>query len=59
MVLAYPRRVSHGMHAGLTLLTGGLWAVVWLALALGRREDRVRLEADAWGNVWVGLVASA
>ena len=59
VVLAYRRPVSHFFHAVMTLLTGGLWAVVWLALALGKREDRVRLEADQWGNVWPRPVAAA
>ena len=52
IVLAYRRRVSHFVHAVLTVLTAGLWAPFWLASALGRREDRVRLEVDRWGNVW-------
>ena len=54
--LAYRRHVSHGWHAFLTLLTGGLWAVVWLTVALGRGEDRVLLDADSWGNVWARRV---
>jgi len=59
VVLAYRRPVSHVFHAVMTIITGGLWVVVWLALALGRREDRVRLEADGWGNVWARPVAGA
>jgi hypothetical protein len=59
VVLGYRRSVAHVFHAIMTLLTGGLWAVVWLASALGRREDRVRLEVDAWGNVWGQPVAPA
>ena len=51
-VLGYPRKVSHGFHLLLTVLTGGLWALVWIPVALSRREDRIRLEADDWGNVW-------
>ena len=58
-VLAYRRRVSHGFHAVMTLFTGGLWAVVWLAVFLGRGEDRIRLEVDAWGNVWASRVTGA
>ena len=58
-VLAYRRPVPHAFHGVMTLVTGGLWAVVWLALALGKREDRVRLEADEWGNVWARPVAAA
>jgi hypothetical protein len=59
VVLAYRRPVSHGFHAVATILTGGLWAVVWLADGLGRREERVRLEIDDWGNVWARWGASA
>ncbi|MDF9716714.1 hypothetical protein INN71_07000 [Nocardioides sp. ChNu-153] len=52
-VLGYPGRVSHGWHAVLTLLTAGLWAIVWLASTLSTpAERRVRLEIDPWGNVW-------
>lgn len=57
VVLAYHRRVSHFLHAFMTVVTGGLWAVVWLVVALGRREDRVRLETDSWGNVWARPVS--
>ena len=46
--LVYRRRVSHFVHAVLTVLTAGLWAPFWLASVLSRREDRVRLEVDRW-----------
>lgn len=59
VVLAYPRAVSHVFHAVMTLVTAGLWIVVWLALALGRGQRRVRLEADDWGNVWARPVAGS
>ena len=52
VVLAYRRPVAHLLHAFLTVITGGLWAVVWLAIALGKREDQIQLESDFWGNVW-------
>ena len=51
-VLAYKRPVSHLAHAIGTLVTGGLWVVVWLVCAIARSEDRVRLECDPWGHVW-------
>jgi hypothetical protein len=57
VVLAYRRRVSHFFHGVLTILTGGVWGFVWLAMVLSKREDRVRLEADVWGNVWARPVA--
>jgi hypothetical protein len=59
VVLAYRRRVSHLFHAVMTIVTAGLWALVWVALFLGSREDRVRLEADSWGNVWARPVFGA
>ena len=52
VTLAYQRRVTHLGHFVLTLLTGGLWGLVWLALVLTRGEDRVRYEVDRWGNIW-------
>jgi hypothetical protein len=55
-VLGYRRKVSHGLHAILTFFTGGLWALVWIAVTLGRGEERVQLEADRWGNVWAKRV---
>lgn len=58
VVVGYRRPVSHLLHAVLTVLTGGLWGFIWLAVALGRREDRIRLEADRWGNVWARPLAS-
>lgn len=59
VVLGYKRPISHIFHAVMTLLTGGLWALVWLALVLGRSEDRIQLEIDRWGNVWARQVAAA
>ena len=56
VLLAYRRQVSHLLHGFLTFLTGGLWVVVWIALALGGGEDRVLLDVDAWGNVWARRV---
>jgi hypothetical protein len=34
------------------VLTGGLWGFVWLAVALDRKDRRVRYEVDPWGNIW-------
>ena len=56
-VLGYRRRPSHAGHALMTLVTGGLWIPIWLIAASRPREDRVRLEADRWGNVWGRRVA--
>jgi hypothetical protein len=57
VALAYRRPVAHLLHGILTAFTGGLWAVVWIAIAFGRHEDRIRLEVDRWGNVWAKPIA--
>jgi hypothetical protein len=59
VVVGYRRHVSHVLHAVLTVITSGLWALVWLAAVAGRREDRFRLEVDSWGNVWVAQLRGA
>ena len=52
VVLSERRSVSHGLHAVLTVLTGGAWAVLWLYFTFTNRDARTRLEVDSWGNVW-------
>ena len=52
ITLGYPQRIHHLGHALATLATGGLWAVVWIAKVVSRREVRVRYEVDAWGSIW-------
>jgi hypothetical protein len=52
VTLAYQRTVTHLGHLVLTVLTGGLWGFVWLAVVLNRKESRVRYEVDPWGNIW-------
>jgi hypothetical protein len=51
-VLGHKRPVSHLLHFVLTVLTLGIWSTVWLIMAIARREDRIRLDVDDWGNVW-------
>lgn len=51
-VVGYLRPVSHTAHLLATVLTGGLWGVVWIAMACARREDRVLMSVDRYGNVW-------
>ena len=52
VTLAHPRRITHFGHFLLTLLTGGLWGFVWLALVVTRGVDHTRYEIDPWGNIW-------
>lgn len=52
-VLGYRQPVSHFAHAVMTVVTAGLWAIIWAYCALTQREDRVMLDVDLWGNVWI------
>lgn len=52
VVLSRRRKVSHVLHGVLTLMSGGVWGFVWVAMCLARKEDRVRLEVDRWGAIW-------
>jgi hypothetical protein len=52
VVLGYRTHVSHLLHALLTLLTAGLWLVVWIGIIAGSGEQRILLEIDRWGHVW-------
>ena len=52
-VLMLPgKTVNHVLHAIISIFTCGLWAVVWIILALTRkRERRVKLTIDPYGNL--------
>ncbi len=52
-MLSRRRPVSHGLHAVLTLLTGGVWAPVWLIMAVARKDEIAAYEVDRWGHVWL------
>lgn len=44
--------VNHVLHGIISIFTCGLWAIVWIILALTqRREQRVRLSIDQYGNL--------
>jgi hypothetical protein len=53
VMLSRRRPVSHGLHAVLTLLTGGVWAPVWLIMAVARKDEIAAYEVDRWGHVWL------
>ena len=50
-IVSRPKRVSHVFHGVMTLLTGGLWAIIWIAVALNRVDDRQYLAIDDRGLV--------
>lgn len=52
-VVSYRRPVSHGVHGVLTVLTGGVWALVWLVMVIARKDELYALEVDPQGHVWI------
>jgi hypothetical protein len=50
-VIVHGKAINHVLHLLITLVTCGLWAVVWLFLVLAGGEKRVSLMADPWGNL--------
>lgn len=51
-VLQHRRPVDHALHLLLTVLTVGAWGLVWLIMAIARKDERVRLAIDVHGHVW-------
>ena len=39
VVLGYRRHVSHLAHGLMTVLTAGIWLIVWISTATSRREE--------------------
>ena len=48
-VLVTNVKVNHLMHLIITVLTGGLWALLWVYFALARKEIREILQVDENG----------
>ena len=49
-VLVHGHQVNHVLHLIITLITLGMWAIVWIALVLFGGEKREIVEVDEWGN---------
>lgn len=52
-VLVSGHRCNHLLHALLTLFLCGLWAPIWLILALSVREERQVITVDPSGQIYV------
>lgn len=50
-VIVYGNRPNHILHLILTLVTAGLWGIVWICVAIGSGEKRMTLRVDPQGNV--------
>lgn len=51
-VLMRGKRPNHVLHAVLTLVTGGIWAIAWIAIAIEARERRMLVGLDDAGKVY-------
>ncbi|MBD3941641.1 DUF4234 domain-containing protein [Microbacterium sp. NEAU-LLC] len=50
-IIVTGKRPNHVLHLILTIVTGGLWGIVWIIVALSTREHRLALSVDAYGNI--------
>ena len=49
-ILVIGHRTNHTLHLILTVVTFGLWGIVWLGVFAFGGEWRMSLGADEWGN---------
>jgi hypothetical protein len=49
-VLVSGKPINHVLHLLLTLVTFGLWAIVWILLAITGGEKRCVVSIDPYGN---------
>lgn len=50
-ILVKGHRPNHVLHLILSLVTFGLWLLVWLGVVVFGGEKRMAVEVDEWGNV--------
>lgn len=50
-VLVQGRRPNHVLHLLLSIVTLGLWLIVWLIVGITHRERRALLTVDEFGTV--------
>ena len=48
-VLVTENRPNHLIHLILTILTGGLWALIWIFVVLSKKDRREILQVDEYG----------
>jgi len=53
-VLVRGHRINHLLHLILTLLTCGVWVVVWVAMFAFAGEKRFSIRVDEYGQVHLG-----
>lgn len=50
-IMVYGQKVNHVLHFLIAFFTCGLWAIVWVILALSGGESRKTLSVDEYGRV--------
>lgn len=55
-VVVKGKGVNHVLHLILTLVTLGVWGVVWIAMAIFGGENRAMVTVDEFGNAAVQKV---
>lgn len=50
-ILVKGKHTNHVLHGFLTLITAGLWAVIWLLFYLLNRRQTLILSVDEYGNI--------
>ena len=51
VVLVHGRPVNHVLHLLLSVITAGLWLIVWLVLAATGGEERMLLQVDEYCQI--------
>lgn len=51
VVVVKGSRPNHGLHLILTVVTLGLWALVWIPASIFQREHRASISVDRFGAV--------
>ena len=51
VVLSYGGKANHVLHFILSLLTFGIWLIVWLFIALGNKPKRYTYTVDKFGAI--------
>lgn len=52
-IVVHGKNPNHVLHLVLTLVTCGMWSVVWIALAFTQKEHRSQLFVDEFGQIQV------
>ncbi len=37
----------------MTLITSGVWALIWLIMVIARKDEMLAYDIDLQGNVWL------